>query len=116
MATEGKHGKYGPCPSCGGPNNRSRRSGCSACYQRAYRSDPERRRAHVEAVVAYTERNPEKRARWVETYRQRVGISVPALRALRRASKRLEQALANPQGRDGVRQSDKPGGDDAAER
>lgn len=116
MATQKPNeGKYGPCPICGRPNSRSRRSGCSSCYQTAYRADPERKRAHQERVADYQSRNPAKRHRWVTNYRIRIGQHVPALQALRRAIKRLDATVAYAEGRDGVRQSDEPGSDDAAE-
>lgn len=108
-------GKYGPCPKCGGPNNRSARSGCSACYQQAYRADPEKYALHKERVSAYQKRNYRKWRKWSYIWRERVGIRVPDLQALRKASKRLEQAVADASDRERSRHTSQQHRDRAAE-
>lgn len=84
-----------PNPTCGREHNRSKTGFCGRCAQRKRRQDPAKRAKDREAVKRYGKKNPEKRARWVQTYCERVQYYAPAaLQELRRANKALEQALS----------------------
>lgn len=86
------------CTDCDRPPRAGGRQ-CARCYQRRYRSTPEGKRHHNDAVIRYNARNPDKRRVWVERYKRRIGLSAPDLIELRRAIKRLDKALASAEER-----------------
>lgn len=63
--------KGAPCATCGRPNRRGGPD-CAACYQRRYRSTPDGKRRHNDAVIAYNARNPDKRREWLRHSRRDV--------------------------------------------
>lgn len=88
---------------------------------RAYRRTERGKQRVAAANAAYAARlaaSPEGRAKrleWVHRWQESVGIRVPELQELRRANKRLEQALAYADEREGVRESGELGGDPGPE-
>ena len=106
------------CRDCDREDARTRFGGrqCARCYMRAYRKDPEKAAKHRAAVIAYTKRNPDKRRRWVRTWKERIGWYVPDLQDLRRAIKRLDRAVVYAERREGLRITGEPGGNDGPER
>jgi hypothetical protein len=79
--------------ACGGINNRGGPT-CSRCYMAKYRQTETGKKATRKALKRYGEKYPEKRARWVNTYRERVTYHVPLeVHEIRLACKRLEAAL-----------------------
>ena len=92
-----------PCPDCGKPHKRGVNNRCSACYQKSYRSDPDRRKKHRDAVKAYSKRNPDKRREWVQTHKRRTGQLVPDdVHDLRRSVRRLYACLRHASRREGA--------------
>lgn len=96
-----------------------------------YRSDGERgaqrRSQHAARVRTYQKANPEKRRRWVRAWREHTGgahvvkgavyfYPTEDLNLLRRAVKRLEQAVAEAEQREGIGRTDERRRDDGAER
>lgn len=59
-----------------------------------YRKTVSGKRATRKALKRYEQKNTDKRRRWVNTWKERVGIKVDDLQDLRRACKRLEAAVA----------------------
>lgn len=100
--------KIGICsnPECRKPHSRSKTGPCSACYNKSYRKTPKGRAVTLDTNKRWVKANPAKRREHVERYRDKIGYYVPPeVLAIRAAVKQLEQALANPQNAQRVRQS-----------
>jgi hypothetical protein len=84
---------------------------------KTFRKDPERNAIHIERVRDWQQRNPEKVKGYVKQYRTKTSYYTPIeLRILRKASKRLEKAVAKANKRAGIHGTSEFSGNDDFER
>lgn len=82
-----------------------------------YRQTETGKRATRKALKKYEQANPEKRARWVNTSRERVTFyTPPEVHELRHAIKRIERAVVAAENGTAVHEPSKRRCDQAAER
>lgn len=102
--------------ACGSENKRGG-SSCSRCYMAKYRATESGKKASRKALKRYEQENPHKRARWVNTYRERVTYYAPQeIHELRLAIKRLERALVAAENGSPIHEPSQRRRDQAAER
>jgi hypothetical protein len=103
------------CSECGRPARVGGRQ-CARCYQQKYRSTPEGKRHHNDAVIRYNARNPDKHRLWKHRWLHSIGYWNPELREVQRALSALDTALGRAGGPNVVRLTSQPSGDDGVDR